>query len=407
VTAVPVAARLPEEQSAIRAMTERCRLVGGVNLGQGLCRVPPPDGLLARAAGRLATATHTYGPAEGTSSFREAAASKVSRHNHVDVDPATGIVATVGATGGLSAVLLGLLSAGDEVLLPEPFYGYHLAALRAFGLTPRSVELRGDAWTLTAEALRCALTPATKAVLVCTPGNPTGHRLGPAEIDALADVAAAHDLLVIADEVYEHIYFDPAPHLSPASHVSLTGRTVTATSLSKTFSIPGWRLGYAYGPERLISRVRLAADTLVVCPPTPLQDIAADLLNVDDSYYGGLREGYARRLDRLATAFVSAGCDVRRPEGAYYALVDLGRLGLADGTEAADVLLERCGVATVPLEAFQLDGPPRPVVRACFSVPEDELDRLPDRLEHLRGPVSAGPPRPGPPTHSTTQEGRS
>ena len=375
--------RLPHGQSDIRAMTERCRQVTGLNLGQGLCQVEPPPELMKAAARRIATCSHTYSPAEGLHEFRKAAAAKIARYQHLDIDTSDGIVATIGATGAFAAALLGLLEPGDDVLLIEPFYGYHLDTLRAFGLLPRIIEL-DDTFTLTSEAVDAAITDNCRAIVVCTPANPSGRRYTRTELDLITAAAAKHDLLVITDEVYEHIYFGAEPHLSPAALDGLFDRTVSITSLSKTFSVPGWRLGYAYGPAELIGRVRLAADTLVVCPPTPLQQIAAEILTIDDSFYVSLRRDYQRRLRVLTEAFELNGCAVLQPEGGYYALIDLSAHGARTGQEAADLLMDKCRIATIPLESFQLKGRTRPLVRACFSLPDSDLDTLSTRLADLR-----------------------
>lgn len=248
-------------------MTERCDAIGGVNLGQGMCQVPPPDELLQLAGEQIRSANHSYSPAEGLASFCEAVAEKVARYHGIHLDASHEVLATIGATGAFNAALLALLNPGAGVLLIEPFYGYHLSAIRLLGMFPQTVELEEDSWALTYAALSVAVTAETRAIVVCTPANPSGRRYSSIELDAVACVAAERDLLVITDEVYEHIYFDDEPHIAPATVGSLSDRTVSISSMSKTFSVPGWRLGYAFGPERLMRHVRLAADTLVVCPP--------------------------------------------------------------------------------------------------------------------------------------------
>ena len=217
----------------------------------------------------------------------------------MSVDPDNEVVATVGSTGAFNAALAGLLSPGDGVLLIEPFYGYHRAALRMFELVPECVPLSEDAWRLTYDAMRGAVTAKTRAIVICTPGNPSGRRYDRHELAAVEMVAEEFDLVVITDEVYEHIYFGPEPHISPGSVGSLFDRTVAISSLSKTFSIPGWRLGYAVGPRRLLERVRLAADVLAVCAPTPLQEIATEALKYDEGYYQSLRGLYKGKLEIL------------------------------------------------------------------------------------------------------------
>jgi aminotransferase len=368
------------QQSALGAMTVRCRELGAINLAQGLSQVPPPASLLAAGAREFENVGHTYSQPEGLSVFREAVAEKVKRCSGLSVEPATQVVATVGATGALMATLTALLDAGDGVIVFEPFYGYYLSSLQVLGLRPEPVRLTGPAFEITEESLRAAVTGRTRAMIICTPNNPTGRRLTAAELKIVAAVAEEHDLLVITDEVYEDIYFGPAPHLAAATVGNLAERTVTLGSLGKSFSIPGWRLGYVCGPEQLIGAIRIAADSFVVCAPAPLQELGARALNLGEDYYRDLRAMYDRKRRALADGFAAAGLSPNEPEGSYYLFVDCSRMGVATGAEAADLLLENSLVGTVPGEAFYLDAPEVPYVRACFSLPDDVITEAVHRL---------------------------
>jgi len=368
------------QQSAIRAMTARCEELGAVNLAQGLCQVPPPAELLAAGGRTFEQLYHSYSAAEGLASFREAAAEKLKRHSGLSVDPATEIVTTIGATGGLMATLTALLNPGDGVLVLEPFYGYHLAQLKVAGLRPEPVRLAAPELEITESALRAAITDRTRAMIVCTPNNPSGRRYTEAELLIVSAVAEEHDLLVIADQVYEDIYFGDGPHLTPAAVGSLGSRTLTLSSLSKSFSIPGWRLGYVCGPERLMAGVRVAADALVGCAPSPLQELGARALRLGEEYFTGLRAMYDAKRHTLAEGFRAAGLTPNEPEGAYYLFVDCSNLGVTSGVEAADILLRRSLIGTVPGEAFYLNPPERPYVRACFSMPDEVLADCVTRL---------------------------
>ena len=372
------------QQSAIRAMTARCDAVGGINLGQGLCRTPPPPSLLQHASDHVPAVDHSYSPAQGDHQFRTAVARKLATYNGLAVDPETEVVATIGASGAYNAALLAFLNPGDGVLLPDPHYGYHLAAAKLYGLQPQPVPLSAPGLRLERTALDAAITSASRAIVLCTPGNPSGRRLDASELDAVAAVAEKHDLLVITDEIYEHIYYTDVPHLSPATVAGLWHRTITISGLSKTYSVPGWRLGYAVGPAELIESVRIAADTMVVCAPTPLQQLAVSALSLPDSYYRSLRELYQDKRKRLTWAFESAGLTVNDPDGAYYLLVDCSTLGVTDGWAAAAQILDRARVATVPGEAFYLTRPPHPTVRACLSVADEEIDQATEQLMRLR-----------------------
>ncbi len=368
------------QQSALGAMTVRCQEIGAINLAQGLSQVPPPASLLAAGARNFENIGHSYSQPEGLAVFREAVADKVKRCSGLSVEPAAQVVATVGATGALMATLTALLDAGDGVILFEPFYGYYLSSLKLLNLCPEPVRLVGPDFEITAESLRAAITDRTRAMIICTPNNPTGRRLTAAELKIISAVAEKHDLLVITDEVYEDIYFDSAPHLAAATVGNLSERTVTLSSLGKSFSIPGWRLGYVCGPEQLICAIRVAADSLVVCAPAPLQELGARALHLGEDYYRDLRAMYDRKRRSLAAGFAAVGLSPNEPEGAYYLFVDCSRMGVATGVEAAEILLENSLVGTVPGEAFYLDPPDRPYVRACFSLPDEVIAEAVDRL---------------------------
>lgn len=382
---VKVASRMRGlQQSALGAMTVRCQELGAINLAQGLSKVPPPASLLADGARDFGNVGHSYSQPEGLAVFREAVAEKLKRCSGLSVEPTTQVVATVGATGALMATLTALLDPGDGVILFEPFYGYYLSSLTLLNLRPEPVRLAGPHFAITEESLRAAITDRTRAMIVCTPNNPSGHRLTAAELKIVSAVADEHDLLVITDEVYEDIYFGSAPHLAAATVGNLSERTVTLGSLGKSFSIPGWRLGYVCGPEHLIGAIRIAADSLVVCAPAPLQELGARALNLGDDYYRDLRAMYDRKRRFLAEGFAAAGLSPNEPEGSYYLFVDCSRMGVATGVEAAEILLENSLVGTVPGEAFYLNPPDLPYVRACFSLPDDVLAEAVDRLARLR-----------------------
>lgn len=368
------------QQSAIRAMTARCQEVGAINLAQGLCQVPPPTSLLAEGTRDFRDVGHSYSPAEGLAGFREAAADKLKRHSGLSVDPATQVVATIGATGALMATLTALLNAGDGVLIFEPFYSYHLSALKVLDLRPQPVRLIAPDFEITEESLRAAITDRTRAMIICTPNNPSGRRVTEAELLIVSAVAEEHNLLVITDQVYEDIYFGSTPHLTPAAVGDLGSRTLTISSLSKSFSIPGWRLGYVCGPKRLMGAVRVAADALVGCAPTPLQELGARALRLGDEYYRDLRAMYDVKRRALAEGFAAAGLSPNEPEGSYYLLVDCSRMNVASGVEAAEVLLQRSLIGTVPGEAFHLNPPEHPFVRVCFSLPDEVIAEAVKRL---------------------------
>ncbi len=369
------------QQSAIRNVTARCEAVGAINLGQGLCRVDPPGSLLSHAADRFAGLDHSYSYAQGDVGFLDAIAAKLARDNGIVADPANQIVATIGATGAFTATLAALFDPGDGILLIEPYYGYHLSAIKLFELNPEPVQLTEPGLRLDRDALRAAVTERSRAIVVCTPANPSGRRFDRTELGYIAELARDRDLLVITDEIYEYIYYNRAPHLSPATVDGLAERTVTISGLSKSYSIPGWRLGYATASAELLAPIRAAADTLMVCAPTPLQQLGMHALGLPDSYYRELRATYDAKRRRIADAFACAGLAPNEPEGAYYLLIDCSALGVQTGWEAADYLLDHVGIGAVPGEAFYLNDVGKPFVRACFSVKEKEIDDVVRLLE--------------------------
>jgi aminotransferase len=275
---------------------------------------------------------------------------------------------------------MALLDPGDGVLLFEPFYSYHLSQLKMLDLRPEPVRLTGPDFRIAEESLQAAITDRTRAMIVCTPNNPCGRRFTVAELMVIAAVAEERDLLVVTDETYEDIYFGNAPHIAPAAVGNLGERTLTISSLGKAFSIPGWRLGYVCGPEKLMGVIRIAAESLVCCAPTPLQEFGARALRLGDEYYRDLRSMYDAKRRVLADGFTAAGLSPNEPEGSIYLFVDCSGMGVANGSEAAETLLKRNLIGTMPGEAFYLNPLDVPYIRACFSLPDEVIAEAADRL---------------------------
>src|SRR5688572_1678310 len=244
-------------QSDIRAMTRACESVGGINLGQGICDLPTPPLVSDGAIRAIAERKSTYSYPEGILELRRAIARKLSRDNGIEADPAREIVVTAGSSAAFACAVHALLDAGDGILLFEPYYGYHLNAAIVSGLEPQFLPLTPPRFELEEAALRAALRPNTRAVVVCTPSNPSGRMFTRRELEILARVAREADLLVITDEIYEYIRYDGREHVAPATVGDLGARTVTIMGLSKTFSITGWRLGYAVAREPMAEAIAL------------------------------------------------------------------------------------------------------------------------------------------------------
>lgn len=370
-------------QSDIRRMTRECERVGGINLGQGICDLPTPPLVRDGAIEAIRARKSTYSYAEGTLELREAIARKLAERNGIRADPRSEIVVTVGATGAFTCAIHALLDPGDGILVLEPYYGYHVNAALLAGLELQFLPLVPPRFRLEESALRAALKPNTRAIVLCTPSNPCGRMFERAELEMLARVAGEHDLLVITDEIYEDIRYDGGEHVSPASIPGLFERTVTILGLSKTFSITGWRLGYAVAPAPLAEALTLVNDLLYICAPTPLQHGVAQGFRAPASFFTELRDDYARKRDKLCQSLERAQLTPVWPEGAYYVLADVQRLGFATSREAAFTLLERTRVASVPGSAFFRGPEGERCVRFCFAKEHDALDEACKRLEAL------------------------
>lgn len=376
-------------QSDIRAMTRAADAAGAINLGQGICDLPTPPPVAAAAIAAIEQRKSTYTYAEGDGDLRRRIAAKLARVNGITADPETEIVVTAGSAAAFTCVLHGLLDPGDELLIPEPYYGYHVGASRVAGVVPRYVQLEGPGLRLTEEALRARITERTRALVLCTPSNPSGRMLDREEIAAAERVAEEHDLLVVTDEIYESITYDGREHVSPASvSPAMAQRTVTILGLSKTFSITGWRLGYVAAPAHLAEKLKLVHDLFYICAPTPLQHGVAAGFDLPDSFFEEMRADYAAKRDLVTGTLRDVGLTPLVPEGAYYVLSDVSRMGAATARVAAMRLIDEAGVATVPGTAFfsgenAEDG--NGLVRVCYAKEMDVLEEACARLRTWAG----------------------
>ena len=353
-------------QSYIRRMTRECERVGGINLGQGVCDLPTPPAILEATAAAAREDRSIYSSCEGLPQLRAQIARKLDAHNGLAVDPDTELVVTVGSAGAFACACQALLNAGDEVIVFEPFYGYHVNTLRGLERVPVLVPLSPADWELDAERLAAAITPRTRAIIVNTPANPSGKVFSRSELEAIRDLCVRHDLLLLTDEIYEHIVYE-RPHVSPATIPGLRERTVTISGFSKTFSITGWRLGYACAPPELAARIGLVNDLLYICAPTPLQyGLAAGMARLGDDYYRDLATDYRAKRDEFCAVLAEVGLPPHVPDGAYYVLADVSSLGCPDAIAAAMHILERVGVASVPGSSFFAGGGER-LVRFCYA----------------------------------------
>ena len=360
----PLAARARAlRQSDIRAVTFEVNRVGGVNLGQGICDLATPDPILEATAEAVRSGPGIYTAYHGIDALRAAIADRARSFNGLPASPEN-VVVTAGSTGAFVAATLALCEPGDEVILFEPFYGYHAGLLRLHGVVPVAVPLTppdgpDGRWAFDPDRLEAAVTPRTAAVVVCTPANPSGKVWTEAELDALLAVAERHDLWCLTDEIYETMTYDGRRHVSLASRPGAWERTVTLSGFSKTFNMTGWRLGYALAPAALAETLGLVADLVYICPPAPLQYGLAAALPMPDAYYTTMLADYTAKRTRMVDALRAIGFSIAPPEGAYYAFANLGERrgtpGFEDARAAATTLIETAGVACVPGPSFFAD----------------------------------------------------
>jgi aminotransferase len=364
-------------QSEIRAMSVFCENVGGINLAQGICDTDLPNIVAEGAIDAIRNGHNIYTRLDGIAPLREAIADKLQRYNGLTVDPVTEVLVTNGATGALYASLLALLNPGDEVILFEPFYGYHVNTLISLRMQPVIVPLAAPDWTLDLDALRSAVTPRTRAILLNTPSNPSGKVFSRAESEAVAALALEHNLFVLTDEIYEYFLYDGNQHLSLATLPGMADRTITISGLSKTFSITGWRIGYLAAAPQWIAAIGYFHDLTYVCAPAPLQHGAAAGLRqlTDAGFYSQLSAEYQAKRDELCQALTDAGLPPSIPAGAYYVLADATRVAGATARDKARSLLQSTGVAAVAGSAFFHPGRGEHLLRFCFGKKPADLTR--------------------------------
>jgi N-succinyldiaminopimelate aminotransferase len=321
-----------------------------------------------------------YASGIGTSALRSAIAAHQSRHYGIDLDPATEVAVTTGCTEGIASALLGLVDPGDEVIVLEPYYDSYPAMLQMCGAVRVAVTLRAPDFRLDTEALRAAVTPRTRFVLLNTPHNPTGTVLTRAELTAVADLAIAHDLVVITDEVYEHLVFDDHEHVPISTLPGMAERTLTLSSVGKSWSFTGWKVGWATGPADLVGALVGAKQWLTYTSGAPLQPAVAYALERRDDWPRALAAELQERRDLLCEGLAAAGLSPRVPEGTYFVTTDTEDLGWRDGREFCLALPERAGVVAIPTQGFHDSDVGRHLVRWAFCkrpmVLEEAVARL-------------------------------
>jgi N-succinyldiaminopimelate aminotransferase len=379
--------------------------IGAVNLGQGFPDEDGPPAMLKAAQDAIAEGVNQYPPGLGIAELRQAIADQRRRHFGIDYGPDTEVLVTVGATEAIAAAVIGLIEPGSEVLLIEPFYDSYSPVVAMAGAQRLTAPLvpDGRGFALDADALRRAVTPRTKALIVNSPHNPTGTVLTEAELAAIAEVATDADLLVITDEVYEHLVFDGRRHLPLAGFEGMAERTVTVSSAAKMFNCTGWKIGWACGPADLMAGVRAAKQYLSYVGGAPFQPAVALALNTADTWVATLRASLQARRDRLADGLAQIGFDVHDSFGTYFLCADPRPLGYDDSTAFCAALPEHVGVAAIPMSAFCAAPADRAghagvwnhLVRFTFAKRDDTLDEAIRRLTALKDrPITVADPHP-------------
>ena len=371
-------------RSEIRAMTQACEEAKGLNMAQGVCDTPVPPVVLNAAAQAMDQGKNLYSRFDGLPELRQALAIKLSRDNAIQADPETDITVSAGATGSFHAACLALLNPGDEVILFEPYYQYHVSALMAVEAIPVIVRTLAPDWTFSPEAVERAVTQRTRAIIVNSPGNPSGKVFTREELDAVAQISRQRDLLVFTDEIYEYFLYDSRRHVSMASLPGMAERTITIGGYSKTFSITGWRIGYSVAAQEWAEAIGAMNDLLYVCAPTPLQaGVAAGIRELPGSFYRQLAKDYQAKRDRFCAALVQAGLPPSVPQGAYYVLADARRLPGKTGKDRAMHVLKTVGVGGVPGEAFFSGPEGSGFIRFSYAKTDADLDEACRRIARL------------------------
>lgn len=371
-------------QSEIRNMSIECDRVGGLNLSQGICDLELPLPVRLGAQEAMVKGINHYTRYDGLFELRQAIAEKTRRDNHIQADPEKNIVVSGGSTGAFYCACLALLNPGDEVIIFEPYYGYHINTLIAANLVPVYMPLERPDWSFSAKDLEKIITPRTKGIMVNTPANPCGKVFSQTELEEIAEIAVRHQLFVFTDEIYEYFVYDGHKHISPGSIQSIADQTITISGYSKTFSITGWRIGYAICHEKWAQMIGYINDLFYVCAPAPLQlGVARGINELPAEFYRNLCDQYYVKRNKLCQVLTDVGITPFVPQGAYYVLADVGRLPGATSKEKAMYLLQKTGVATVPGEAFFSDGRGENLVRFCYAKDDAVIDEACQRLKSL------------------------
>lgn len=380
-------------ESVIREMTREAMKYGAVNLGQGFPDFAAPEDIKKRAIDAIAADHNQYAVTWGVKDLRDAIAKKTMWFLGLDIDPETEITVTCGSTEGMIAAMMATVDPTDEVVLFEPFYENYAPDAILSDATPRHVPLyrTDNGFIFDREEMRAAFNHRTKAVIICNPNNPTGKVFSRSELEFIADLCKEFDALCFTDEIYEHIIYDDNPDDDPSEHVCMANiegmreRTVVVNSLSKTYSVTGWRVGYCIAPPDITSAIRKVHDFLTVGAANPLQHAGTYALSLPPAYYEDLQKEYQRKRDFIVPVLKDAGFNCDLPAGAYYVMADIADFGFANDIQFTKHLIQKIGVAVVPGSSFYHDpSSGSQMVRFCFCKKDETLEKAAERLQKLK-----------------------
>ena len=372
-------------ESVIREMTRLNHLYGGVNLSQGFPDFPAPDVVKEAACAAIRADVNQYAVTWGTRGLRDAIAREFTRRHGLPIVADEQVTVCCGATEAMMATMMGIIDPGDEVVIFEPFYENYGPDAILSGATPRYVTLNEPNWSFDPDELAAAFNNRTKAIILNTPNNPTGKVFTREELETIAALCVKWDVIAISDEIYEHIIFDGHRHVPIASVDGMADRTVTINSLSKTYSVTGWRVGWTISPASLTGAIRKVHDFLTVGAAAPLQEAGIAALGVPDAYYDQLAAAYRRRRDVLLEILEQHHFTCYKPYGAYYIMTDIASFGFADDVEFARFLVKEIGVAAVPGSSFYRNpAAGRTKLRFCFCKKDETLAAASQRLTKLQ-----------------------
>lgn len=372
--------------SGLREMLVRAAAKGCINLGPGICDLKPEAKVLKAAQRAVSDRHHCYAPSEGVPALKAEIAAKYAGYNRLSISP-DNILVTAGATGGFESICKAFLAPGDEAILFEPFYQYHLRQIVHHQGVPRYVRLHGPDWRFYVEELKAALSERTKLLVMSNPNNPTGKVFSQAELEQIGSICRDADVIVVCDEVYEYILDPGSTHISMASLPGMFNHTLTLSSASKTFSVTGWRVGWLIGPASVMGALTVQSDETYLCAPTPLQHAIAECLPLAEYFSRQMRIQYQHKKDELGRALQIAGFRILPCAGAIYLMATYDQSQFASDIDAANALIQNLGIASVPGNEFFAGSVDSGMLRFCFWVEQDLINQA---CERLAGRSSAG-----------------